>query len=161
MAEEFIGSGWAFSTRLPRGDSMEDERRTVVRRDFPEDTRGVRTDGTGRIALVSGEREIEEAIGLILETAYGERPMRPEFGCGIHDFIFAPADDATAARLAFEVRASLQRWEPRIDVVDVQVTIDQRDRGFMYIDIRYTIRGSNDPRNLVFPFYVIPEHEEV
>ena len=54
--------------------------------------------------------------------------MRPEFGCGIHDFVFAPANDATAGHLGHEVRAALDRWEPRIDVTDVDVTLDTDDR---------------------------------
>lgn len=129
MAREFVGSGWAFP---------------------------VHVDDQGGIALVSGGREIEQAIRLILGTAPGERPMRPEFGCGIHDLIFAPADITTAGRIAYEVRESLRRWEPRIDVLDVAVAPDSRDAGTLYIDITYALRDTNDPRNLVFPFYVIP-----
>jgi hypothetical protein len=129
MANEFVGAGWAFPLRL---------------------------DQTGAFALVSDEREIEEAIRLIIGTAYGERPMRPDFGCAIHDFVFASADAATAGRIAYEVRASLTRWEPRITIEDVTVTIDEQDRNLLYVDIRYHIRNSNDPRNLVFPFYTIP-----
>lgn len=132
MASEFIGSGIAFPMRV---------------------------GPTGGIALVSEHREIEEAIRLILSTAYGERPMRPEFGCGIHDLVFAPADATTAGQIAYEVRLSLSRWEPRIDVTDVTVTIDDQDPSVLYIDITYEVRGSNDPRNLVFPFYVIPTEE--
>lgn len=132
MAREFVGSGWAFP---------------------------VHVDNQGGIALVSGDREIEQAIRLILGTAPGERPMRPEFGCGIHDLIFAPADITTAGRIAYEVRASLRRWEPRIDVLDVAVSPDPRDAGTLYIEITYALRETNDPRNLVFPFYVIPGEE--
>ncbi|GGQ82480.1 GPW/gp25 family protein [Couchioplanes azureus] len=134
MNTEFIGAGWAFP---------------------------LRTDATGSVALVRGEREIIESVRLILATAPGERPMRPEFGCAIHDLVFAPADAATAGRIAYEVRRSLERWEPRIDLTDVIVGFDAVEAGTLLIDIRYTLRGSNDPRNLVFPFYVIPTHEEV
>jgi hypothetical protein len=129
MNEEFIGRGWAFP---------------------------LRTDATGRIALVSREREIEEAIRLILGTAPGERPMRPEFGCRIHDFIFGTADGTTANDVGVEVRRSLSRWEPRIEVQDVVVSFDPLDQTVLYIDVRYSIRNTNDRRNLVFPFYVIP-----
>jgi phage baseplate assembly protein W len=132
MGELFVGSGWAF---------------------FP-----MRTDVTGGIALVTRTREVEEAIRIILSTAPGERPMRPDFGCGIHDFVFAPADAATAGQIAFEVRSALDRWEPRITVLDVLVTADPADTATLRIEIRYALRGTNDPRNLVFPFYVIPAH---
>src|SRR3954453_1257775 len=112
MAEEFVGAGWAF---------------------FP-----MRTDVTGRIVLVGHEQEIEESIRLILATAPGERPMRPEFGCAIHDLVFAPADSATAGRIAYEVRVSLERWEPRIVLQDVSVGFGAADTGTLLIDITYT-----------------------
>lgn len=134
MRDEFIGAGWAFP---------------------------VHTDATGSIALASGEREVIESIQLILATAPGERPMRPEFGCAIHDLVFSAADAATAGQIAYEVRLSLDRWEPRVEVSDVVVSFDRADRGTLLIEIRYTIRGDNDPRNLVFPFYVIPAHDGV
>ncbi len=131
-AGQFVGVGWAFP---------------------------VHTDPTGSIALVRGEREVVESIRLILGTAPGERPARPDFGCAIHDLVFAPADASTAGQIAFQVRASLERWEPRITVDDVQVDFGEAENGTLYIGIHYRIRGSNDPRNLVFPFYVIPAHE--
>ncbi|GAA2688535.1 MULTISPECIES: GPW/gp25 family protein [Actinosynnema] len=119
----------------------------------------VHTDATGSVALVGGSRELVESIRLILATAPGERPMRPEFGCAIHDLVFAPADSATAGRIAYEVRTALERWEPRITLEDVSVSFDEVGSGTLLIDIRYTPRGTNDPRNLVFPFYVIPPHD--
>ena len=131
MAEQFVGRGWAFP---------------------------LRTDATGSIALVAREREVDESIRLILGTTPGERPMRPEFGCAVADQVFAGADATTAGRIAYEVRSSLDRWEPRVDVLDVAISFDGND-GTIYIDVRYVIRGTNDPRNLVFPFYLIPEED--
>jgi phage baseplate assembly protein W len=116
-------------------------------------------DGTGGIALSRRDRELAEAMYLILGTAPGERPMRPEFGCGIHNYVFAPGDANTAASIGHEVRTSLHRWEPRITVDDVIVTLDPVTRATFYIDIRYTPRDSTDPRSLVFPFYVIPQRD--
>jgi phage baseplate assembly protein W len=132
MGQEFIGKGLAFP---------------------------LKTDASGGIALVAREREVEEAIRMVLATAHGERPMRPEFGCGIHDYVFAAADGTTAGRIRFEVRRALERWEPRIDVKDVQVTNDPGDQTILYIDVQYAVRGTNDPRNLVFPFYTIPDEQ--
>jgi phage baseplate assembly protein W len=119
----------------------------------------MRTDATGAIALVSRDQEIEEAMRLVLATAPGERAMRPEFGCGIHDYVFAPADATTAGLIAYEVRSSLLRWEPRVDVQDVDVRPDPDDASTMLIEIKYSTKDTNDPRNLVFPFYVIPAEE--
>lgn len=119
----------------------------------------MRVSSTGGIALVSRDEEIAESMRLILGTSPGERPMRPDFGCPIHDHVFAPADAPTIGLIGFEVRNSLARWEPRIEVIDVQVTQDESQPTLLYIDVTYAIRDSNDPRNLVFPFYVIPDEE--
>ncbi len=73
--------------------------------------------------------------------------------------MFAPADATTAGQLAYHVRLALERWEPRIDLEDVTVRFDAAHTGTLLIDIRYSLRDTNDPRNLVFPFYVIPSHE--
>nr|WP_223184571.1 GPW/gp25 family protein [Streptomyces sp. CBMA152] len=119
----------------------------------------MRVGATGGIGMVERDREIEEAIRLVLGTAPGERPMRPEFGCGIHDYVFAPGDGATAGLIAQEVRVALERWEPRIEVNDVAIAFDAVDDGVLYIDVRYTVRSTNNRRNLVFPFYTIPSQE--
>ncbi len=132
MSDAFVGRGWAFP---------------------------VRTDATGGIALVAREQEIEEAIRLILDTAPGERPMRPEFGCRIHHYVFASADATTASLLEYEVKQALRRWEPRIEVMHVDVSFDNENVGTIFITITYRIRSENDPRNLVFPFYAIPAEE--
>ena len=82
--------------------------------------------------------------------------MRPEFGCAIHDQVFAPMDATTAGHIGYEVRRALDRWEPRIDLEDVLVTLAPEE-ATIWIDVRYLVAGTNDPRNLVFPFYVIGE----
>jgi phage baseplate assembly protein W len=83
--------------------------------------------------------------------------MRPDFGSGVHNYVFSSDDAITAGQLAFEVRAALERWEPRIELVDVSVAPDDtHGDGCLVIDVEYVVRGTNDPRNLVFPFYVIP-----
>jgi uncharacterized protein len=119
----------------------------------------VETDPTGAIALASGTEELEQAMYLVLATSPGERPMRPEFGCRLQEFVFELADATTAALIAAEVRAALQRWEPRVVVEDVVVTADSDEPSTLWIDINYTVKAANDRRNLVFPFYTIPEHE--
>ncbi len=117
----------------------------------------LRTGPTGAFGLVHGHQELEESMRIVLGTAVGERPRRPEFGCGIHDLVYETADADLAARVALEVKASLARWEPRIDVRSVHVTPDQDRPELLYIDVHYAVRETNDARNLVVPFYAIPE----
>jgi phage baseplate assembly protein W len=85
--------------------------------------------------------------------------MRPAFGCRIHEHVFASADATTAGLISHEVRTCLRQWEPRIDVTDVEVGFDDDRPSIVYIDISYRVRSTNDPRNLVFPFYSIPGEE--
>lgn len=119
----------------------------------------IRTDATGAIALVSDTVELEEAIRLIIATAPGERPMRPDFGCRIHDHVFAPIDDTTTGTIAFEVERAVAQWEPRVAVEAVEVFSDQEVDGVLYVQLTYRVKANNDERNLVFPFYTIPEGE--
>jgi phage baseplate assembly protein W len=119
----------------------------------------IQVDRRGGIALARDEQDIDQAIQLILGTAPGERPMRPEFGCGVHDFVFDSIDANTIGRMEEAIRTALERWEPRIDVVDVAFDVDQSASGLLTIDIAYKVRATNTERNLVYPFYVIPAEE--
>jgi phage baseplate assembly protein W len=129
---DFIGAGWNFPLTI---------------------------DVTGEFALAKGTHKIEQAMRLILETYPGERPMRPEFGSRLRDFVFQSATLDNAAEVSREVTRSLDRWEPRATVDQVTVTPDPASIGLLHIDIRYTVKSTNDMRNLVFPFYTIPDSE--
>ena len=120
----------------------------------------LRVDARGGLALARREDDVREAIQIILGTAPGERPMRPEFGCGIHDHVFESVDAYALGRLDQEIRVALDRWEPRIDVVGVGFDLSGAGRGELLIEIAYALRGSNDIRNLVYPFYMVPVEEE-
>jgi phage baseplate assembly protein W len=117
-------------------------------------------DSRGAIALASGNEDIEQAINLILSTAPGERPMRPEFGCEIHDYLFDTLDASTIAKMEAAVRAALARWEPRIEVEQVEFDLTDVHEGKLAFTVRYTVRATNHRRNLVYPFYVIPAEPE-
>src|SRR3954451_15887415 len=89
----------------------------------------LQVDHRGAIALASGEEDVSQAIALILSTAPGERPMRPEFGCEIHNYLFDTIDASTAARMEAAVRDALRRWEPRIQVEQVEFDLSEVDQG--------------------------------
>ena len=120
----------------------------------------VGVDVHGRIALARRERDIEQAMAMILLTAKGQRVLRPEFGCRIHDLIFAPNNATTAGLVAYYVEEALGMWEPRISVRAVDVEPDESLPERLLITIRYQIRATLDSRTLVFPFYRIPEEGE-
>jgi phage baseplate assembly protein W len=119
----------------------------------------LQVDRRGGIALARDETDVEQAIELILATAPGERPMRPEFGCGVHDFVFDSIDATTAGKMELAIRDALDRWEPRVVVETVEFNLDEVGDGRLIIDIGYRVRVTNTMRNLVYPFYVIPAEE--
>jgi len=110
----------------------------------------------GGIALSRHDQEIEEAIQIILSTPRGYRVMRPEFGCRIHELMFAPINADTATAAIHYVKEALGYWEPRIDVLHVEVVPDPDQPACLQIMITYRLRVSHDERALVYPFYTIP-----
>jgi phage baseplate assembly protein W len=127
---DFLGTGWAFPIGI---------------------------DARGRFAVAHQERDIEQAIRIILLTPKGQRVMRPEFGCQIHDLIFAANDASTAGLAAYYVTEALAMWEPRIQVEDVTAGQDPDHAERLLITVHYQIKSTHDRRSLVFPFYRIPE----
>jgi uncharacterized protein len=119
----------------------------------------LQVDARGALSLAGGEDDIAQAIELILGTAPGEREMRPEFGCAVHDLVFDTIDAAMIGKLETAIRDALDRWEPRIEVDDLTFDLSAVADGQLLITISYRVRTTNNQRNLVYPFYVIPEEE--
>jgi phage baseplate assembly protein W len=120
----------------------------------------MQVDHSGSIRLSRGPDEIGSSLRMVLITAPGERLMRPEFGCRIHELVFEPVNANTLGRMTLAVREALARWEPRIEVEAVTVDPDLVVSGLVHISIDYRIRATNDRRNLVHPFYVIPQEAD-
>lgn len=116
-------------------------------------------DHRGGIALARGEEDVEQAIAVILGTAPGERPMRPEFGCEIHQLVFDTVDAEMIGRVETAIRVALDRWEPRIEVTSIDFDLSETAEGRLEIDIGYRVRATSREHNLVYPFYVIPAEE--
>lgn len=124
---EFLGAGWKFPVQLNRQKD---------------------------IALSREEEDIQEAIGMILSIAPGERLMHPDFGCGIHELVFAPNDTGTAGLARFYVEQALARWEPRIDLEEVEVQADPGESARLLISVTYRVRTTDSRFNMVYPFYL-------
>lgn len=119
----------------------------------------LQADQRGVLALAHGVTDIEQAIRVILGTAPGERPMRPEFGCAVHDLVFDTIDAELVGRVEVAVHTALARWEPRIEVTDLQFDLGEVQRGTLVITISYRVLATSRLYNLVYPFYVIPVEE--
>lgn len=109
--------------------------------------------GVAGLGQSAGVAKVEESIRVILGTGYGERVMRPRFGCNLKSLAFARNDDSTANLARYYVTEGLARWEPRIDVVDVSVRNDNLNAALL-IDVTYRLRATQDVHNLVYPFYL-------
>ena len=127
MGQEFLGVGWSFPVRL---------------------------DEQGEVSLSRHEEDIRESIWIILSTAPGERLMRPDFGCGIHEYVFAPNTIRTAGLVRQKVEEALSRWEPRIEVQEVRAEADPDNPVVLLITITYRVRATDSRFNLVYPFYL-------
>jgi phage baseplate assembly protein W len=123
----FLGVGWAFPPQI---------------------------DADGTVADAVFEEDIQQAIRIIIFTNRGERVMRPDFGAGLNEFIFANVSSSTMTLVETRVREALITWEPRIDVQAVTVTSDQSERNKLLIDLTYRVRATNTLHNLVYPFYL-------
>ncbi len=128
FAKEFLGKGWKFPVEVDKT--------------------------TGRIKTSSYEEDIKEAIGIIMMTRKGERMMMPEFGCGIQDYVFETMDTSSLARMEKEVLYAIIRWEPRIIEPEVHIEMDKEQEGKLNIYIQYIVRATNNPYNLVYPYYM-------
>ena len=121
----------------------------------------LRTDARGKITLTSGGRDIEEAIRIILSTRPGERVMRPTFGCRAHELLFEPRTPTTVSLLQEYVYEALRMWEPRINLVMVNVIADDGNAGALLAEIEYEIKATHDTRSIVHPFFIEDEAEIV
>ncbi len=127
MTSEFLGVGWASPVRL---------------------------DENGQIALARYEESVRQAIWMILGTARGERVMRPTFGCGIHDLVFATisGDDRPCghrgASSANPVGAAHRH--PECDCRRGQ----KRAQSFVDRNQIQSTTATNNQFNLVYPFYL-------
>jgi hypothetical protein len=127
MPADFLGRGWKFPVEIERDRS---------------------------IALAEYEQDVREAIRIILLTAQGERVMRPDFGSRLHEFVFETMNPTTIGAMQAAIRDALVTWEPRIQVLTVDIAADPGTLGRLLITIEYRVRATNTRFNLVFPFYV-------
>lgn len=139
--KDILGVGWHFPVRADRRFEFESM--------APD-------QGRGGIAFSRYERDIEQAIFIILSTSKGERRMRPTFGCDIHELVFAPINTTTFGLMRHYVQEALEIWEPRINVREVLIAPDP-DEGRIDVIINYEVVQTKDERTLVYPFYQIGE----
>jgi Bacteriophage baseplate protein W len=112
------------------------------------------TANDGSTAMAAFEKDVEQAVRIILGTDWGERVMRPTFGAGLNSFVFGPLNQTTLRMVQTRVQDSLILWEPRIDVEQVKVALDPNEPGKLVITVVYRVRVTNSVHNLVYDFYL-------
>ena len=127
MARNFLGRGWKYP---------------------------VEVDRAGGISMSELDESIRQSMLIILGTAPGERVMRPNFGCNIHDLVYAPNNLNTASLAAHFCIEALGKWEPRIEEVEAHAEPSGDEPNRLDITIKYKVRATNNSRNLVYPFYI-------
>ena len=128
-SKDFLGRGFAFP---PRIDSA-----------------------TGQFVMAESEEDIRQSIYIILMTRMKERAMLPDFGCNLHEYIFEVPDSEFEVEIGNEIVEALTKYEPRIINVEVRVDTKNLTDGMIYLNIDYTVRATNNPNNLVFPYYLM------
>ncbi len=101
---------------------------------------GMVTTPAGRLEWVSGEQTVRQALLMLLSTRPGERVMRPEYGCDLHRLVFEPNDETTAGVAIHHVRRAIERWEPRVEILDLDAGPDPEDPGRLEIVLEYRVR---------------------
>jgi phage baseplate assembly protein W len=125
--KDWLGSGWAYPASIDAA--------------------------TGGVAVAEYEADIRQAILIILGTAPGERVMRPDFGCGIHDLAFDVVDSAMLTRVETAVVEAMTKYETRIEVISVHADPLQAADGVLLIEFEYRVRKTNQLGNFVYPFH--------
>ncbi len=125
MEKAFLGRGWKFPVEIGHD---------------------------GAFVLSEGNEDIHEAILIILKTAKGERVMEPDFGCGIHDYLFEVVNQATTTLMQEDIKKALLLYEPRIEVL--QITNEYIESGILLFSIDYRVYSTNSRYNLVYPYHI-------
>lgn len=132
MSKKYLGRGWGFP---------------------------VKPGENGSVEYVSEEQKIQQSVLLILGTAKGERLMRPEFGSRLHELVFSPMDSSTKSLISHYINEALVEWEPRIDVLAVEISEENAGPGTLLVNIEYKVRATNSIFNQVYPFYLAEGRE--
>lgn len=132
MSKKYLGRGWGFP---------------------------VKPGESGAVEYVSEEQKIQQSVLLILGTAKGERLMRPEFGSRLNELVFSQMDSSTKSLITHYINEALVEWEPRIDVLAVDIDEENTGTGTLLVSIEYKVRATNSIFNMVYPFYLAEGRE--
>jgi phage baseplate assembly protein W len=124
----FLGTGWSFPPEFGVG--------------------GV------ELALVSDVEDVHQSLAILVATRSGERPMQESFGCNLDELLFEEVDQALVNKITSMIHDAVLRHETRIELRDLDVSVDPKQAGVVRVALDYTVLGTNSRYNMVFPFYL-------
>ena len=127
---KFLGNGWQFPPEFSKSDT------------------------SAKMAMMSGPENISQSLKLLLTTNFAERLMRPDYGCGIAQLLFEPIDQRTITKIQNSIADAILLYEPRINLINVNIFQEQQNTGLLNISIEYIIKTTNSRFNQVFPFHI-------
>jgi hypothetical protein len=112
-------------------------------------------DAARGVAIMStDEQDIEASLRILLGTSAGERVRHPTYGLNLQELLFEPMNTTMQTLLKDRIKTTLLVYEPRINVLAIDLNPARLNEGCLEIGIEYVIRATNSRFNLVFPFYV-------
>lgn len=128
IQKSFLGTGWSFPPTFHLGsDSVE---------------------------MVSEDEDIRQSLFLLISTIPGERLMRPAYGCDLHQLVFEQVSHTLRVEIISLVEMAILRYESRIKVDNIAVSMSPENYGLLYIAVEYIIKTTNSRSNIVYPFYL-------
>jgi phage baseplate assembly protein W len=111
---------------------------------------GLSADPQGRLAMVSGDASVRQALLMLFSTMRGERVGRPTYGTDLHTLAFAPNDETTSGLAMHLVRSAVREWEPRVEVVRVHAERPPEHDGTLEISLEYRVKPEDRIQALTF-----------
>jgi phage baseplate assembly protein W len=105
-------------------------------------------DGRGRTGGAEESAWIRGLIEQVLFTAPGERVMRPEFGSGLRELVFAPNSPELAATTRALVQGALQKWLS--DLILVEAVEIEAVESRLAVRVQYLLRRTDTRRSETF-----------
>ncbi len=129
MAEQnFLGKGWCFPPEFGSNGS--------------------------NVKMVEERTDVEQALRILFSTALHERLNRPEYGCDLKSFMFEEINNALILKVQRMIIKAIDEFEPRIDLLNMEITESATTARLLLIQIEYRIKAENSAHNMVYPFYL-------
>lgn len=127
IQKSFLGTGWSFPPQFDQG--------------------GCKTH------MLSDDADIQSSLEILLATKRGERVMRSDYGCDLHELLFEPLTTTFKTYIVDLIRTAILYHEPRIEVEKIDLNDTGELEGRIIITITYKVRSTNSRFNFVFPFF--------